>query len=56
METEYKGIALPIALSVTQHTAANAYNIECILALISYLHITVGFPVKEIWLAATNKG
>ena len=56
VETEYRGIVRPIALTIAEHIAANAYNIECIPALISYLHATVGFPVKDNWLAAINKG
>ena len=56
VETEYKRIVRPIALSVAQHNAVNAYNIEYMSALISYLHATAGFPVNETWLATINKG
>ena len=56
METEYKGIVRPLQLTPAQHTAANAYTISCVPALISYLHACAGFPVTETWIDAINKG
>ena len=55
VETEYDGGVRPI-LTPEQHTAASAYTIPCVQALISYLHACAGFPVIPTWIDAINKG
>ena len=55
VETEYDGIVRPI-LTPEQHTAAMAYTISCVPALISYLYACAGFPVIATWIDAINKG
>ena len=56
MEIDYDGIVEPILLTTEEHTAANAYRIANIPALISYLHACAGFPVIATWIYAINKG
>ena len=56
IETDYNGIIRPILLTSEQHTAANAYAITNIPALISYLHACAGFPKIVTWIFAINKG
>ena len=42
IETDYNGVVRPILLTSEQYTAANAYSIANIPALISYLHACTG--------------
>ena len=56
IETDFDGTVHPILLTAEQHTAANAYRIANIPALISYLHACAGFPVIATWMYAINKG
>ena len=56
IETDYDGVVRPILLPSEQHTAANAYSIANIPALISYLHACAGFPVIVVWIYGINKG
>lgn len=43
-------------MTAEEHTAANAYRIANIPALISYLYACAGFPVIATWIYAINKG
>ena len=45
MKIDYDGVTATILLSPGEHTVANAYQINNIPALISYLHLCAGFPV-----------
>ena len=45
IETDFNGVVQPILLTVEEHTAANAYRIANIPALISYLHACAGFHI-----------
>ena len=56
IETDYDGVVRPILLTSEQHTAANAYSITSILALISYHHACAGLPVIVTWIYVINKG
>ena len=56
MQIDYNDVTAPFLLSDEKHTAANAYCITNIPALISYLHACVGFPVIATWIHAINKG
>ena len=56
IETNYNGVVRPILLTSEQHTAANAYSIANIPALISYIHACAEFPVIATWIYAINKG
>ena len=56
IETDFNGIVRLILLTTEQHTAANAYRIANIPALISYLHACAGFPIIATWTYAINKG
>ena len=38
----------------SRHTMANAYEIQAVPVLISYLHVTTSFPAKETWLRAVE--
>ena len=56
MKIDYGDVVEPILLTAEEHTAANAYRITNIPALISYLHACAGFPVIATWIHAINKG
>ena len=56
IETDYNGVVRLILLTAEQHTAANAYSIANIPALISYLHACAGFSVIATWIYTINKG
>ena len=56
IEPDNNGAVRPILLMSKQHTAANAYNITNVTALISYLHICAGFLVIATWIYVINKG
>ena len=43
-------------VELSQHRASIAYSIKCIPKLIKYLHVSAGFPEKEMWIAAIEKG
>lgn len=54
---EYNSEVQPAVLLIAEEQiAAIAYNILCIPLIISYLHTTTGFPVKETWINVINKG
>ena len=56
MKIDTNDITAPILLTPEEHTAANAYCMTNIPALISYLHACAGFPVLATWIYAINKG
>ena len=43
-------------VEISQHRASIVYRIQCVSKLIRYLHAVAGFPVKEMWIAAIEKG